>query len=303
MWKDESTVETKNRLLQCSSVMSVYNVAQLISNISACGQPVLGQPSERSPEETRGYIVGGTEATPGSSPWMAQLFETNAGAFCGGSLIAKRWVLTAAHCITEFREAHGRPLTSQNLIVKLGKHNTVRVEEHERIYTVVSIEKWEGFQPATYDNDIALIQLESDAEYSDYIKPICIIPEEFHRQHVPAGTLGTVTGWGALGESGATPTNLKEIQLPIQNQTTCDGSTDERVTPNMFCAGFAQGIVGDACEGDSGGPFVVRHESTWYQIGLVSWGEGCARAGKYGFYTKVAKYYHWIMTTMGNNCD
>ena len=70
----------------------------------------------------------------------------------------------------------------------------------------------------------------------------------------------------------------------------------------MLCAGFAQGIIGDACQGDSGGPFVMKYEGVWYQVGLVSWGEKCGQQGKYGFYTKVAKYYHWIMTTIGQNC-
>lgn len=62
----------------------------------------------------------------------------------------------------------------------------------------------------------------------------------------------------------------------------------------MFCAGYSQEVIGDACKGDSGGPFLMQHEERWYIVGIVSWGEGCGRKNKYGFYTRIANHLSWI---------
>jgi secreted trypsin-like serine protease len=68
----------------------------------------------------------------------------------------------------------------------------------------------------------------------------------------------------------------------------------------MFCAGYDREII-DTCAGDSGGPFVMKQNNKWYLVGIVSWGKGCARRGKYGFYTHVGKYYDWIQGHVGAN--
>lgn len=70
-------------------------------------------------------------------------------------------------------------------------------------------------------------------------------------------------------------------------------STNLRISVGMFCAGYDQ-IAKDSCQGDSGGPHVTRYRDTYFITGIVSWGEGCARKGKYGIYTQVSKYIRWI---------
>ncbi|CAO2579859.1 F2 [Lemmus lemmus] len=119
-----------------------------------------------------------------------------------------------------------------------------------------------------------------------------------------AGYKGRVTGWGNLRETWTTsiseiqPNVLQVVNLPIVERPVCKASTRIRITDNMFCAGFKVNDTkrGDACEGDSGGPFVMKspYNNRWYQMGIVSWGEGCDRNGKYGFYTHVFRLKKWI---------
>ncbi|XP_078540549.1 prothrombin isoform X2 [Lissotriton helveticus] len=118
---------------------------------------------------------------------------------------------------------------------------------------------------------------------------------------------GRVSGWGNLQEtwtSGgqALPQALQQVNLPIVDQETCKASTKIKVTSNMFCAGYKpdEPNRGDACEGDSGGPFVMKSpdDDRWYQVGIVSWGEGCDRDGKYGFYTHLHRMRQWMMKTI-----
>lgn len=102
-----------------------------------------------------------------------------------------------------------------------------------------------------------------------------------------------VSGFGRLGEGRQASTILQRLAVPYVDRVTCLESTQLRISPRMFCAGYNL-IAKDACQGDSGGPHVTRYGSTFFVTGIVSWGEGCARKGKYGIYTQVSKYIRWI---------
>lgn len=104
---------------------------------------------------------------------------------------------------------------------------------------------------------------------------------------------GLVSGFGRLGEGRQASTILQRLAVPYVDRHTCMESTQLRITQRMFCAGYDT-IAKDACQGDSGGPHVTRYRDTYFITGIVSWGEGCARKGKYGVYTQVSKYIRWI---------
>lgn len=104
---------------------------------------------------------------------------------------------------------------------------------------------------------------------------------------------GIVSGFGRLGEGRQTSAILQRLAMPYVDRLTCMESTQLRISTRMFCAGY-HSAPKDACQGDSGGPHVTRYSGTYFITGIVSWGEGCARRGKYGVYTQVSKYINWI---------
>lgn len=297
--KEDSGVYTCFAVHRTARCNATIDVMVEISPIPAdsCGVPTLNGPDIEKPG--KGRIVGGKDATPGSIPWQAMLYEVQAQAFCGGSLISPRWVVSAAHCIALFRKLYGRQLNMNELFVKLGKHDRLYSDREE---IISGVENWiihPNYNDNSFDNDIVLLKLNSRISYTGFTKPICLGTLHYLQTRAYNGfTMGSVSGWGELRYEGERPRYLQVLTLPIQTQTTCKASTTQTITDNMFCAGYAQETTADSCRGDSGGPFAVHIDQRWYLAGIVSWGEGCARPGKFGVYTKVGNYHQWIHDTM-----
>ncbi|XP_064633272.1 uncharacterized protein LOC135491380 [Lineus longissimus] len=274
---------------------------------SICGRPVLSQPLVKTPQVVRGRIVGGDDAPFGSAPWYVQLYSEELRGFCGGILLNSKWVITAAHCIATFKERHPRKesLNHRNFYLKLGVYDAMVRQSSEEHYMAAEngIISHENFDKAVYDNDIALIQLATEVRFTDYILPACLERIDFYQASFFAqGGVGVTVGLGRLAERvNAQPRYLKEITLPLVDPELCRNSTSYPTTSNMFCAGYDREVMGDTCAGDSGGPFVMKHADKWYLVGIVSWGEGCARTGKFGFYTHVGKYFDWIQGHVAAN--
>uniref|UniRef100_A0A8C5UBI9 Prothrombin n=1 Tax=Malurus cyaneus samueli TaxID=2593467 RepID=A0A8C5UBI9_9PASS len=251
-----------------------------------------------------GRIVGGDDAEVGSSPWQVMLYKKSPQELlCGASLISDSWILTAAHCL--YYPPWDKNLTTNDILVRIGKHVRTKYEKSkEKIALLDKIIIHPKYNwKENMDRDIALMHLKRPISFSDYIHPVCIPTKEVVQRLMLAGYKGRVTGWGNLKETWATnprnlPTVLQQVNVPIVDQSTCKASTRVKVTDNMFCAGYRpdDSKRGDACEGDSGGPFVMKNpdDNRWYQVGIVSWGEGCDRDGKYGFYTHVFRLKKWM---------
>lgn len=286
--------EDKGCTLKASAVLTVYdNISQV------CGQPVRAEPFDVS--EQRGHIVGGRDAAFGSAPWNAMLWEKDIKNFCGGVLLNEQWVATAAHCFYEFREEFKRSLNRNNLVVKLGKYDRLTKKEPQEI--IASIDTYyihEQFDSESYDFDIAVIKLESRVTFTDHVRPVCWSTVDMLQPILDGeeSAFGTVTGWGMLSDGGRYPRFLNEIRLPLPSHDDCMIAMDADVTENMLCAGYEREVIGDACIGDSGGPLTMRNGTRWYVIGLVSWGEGCAKEGKYGVYSNFPKLRDWVALTI-----
>ncbi len=233
-------------------------------------------------------IVGGTEALPEQARWQVALIANGypiaAGFFCGGSIVRADWILTAAHCVEKTAENQIRVYSGSRDLTSGGS-----------LMNVAAIEVHPQWNRDTMANDIALVKLSN---------PIAI--ESGKRELVnlatstaAAGSLLTVTGWGKTSEGGAISTRLRQVSVPLIDKAQCNGPNyyDNQVTAGMLCAGVS-GL--DSCQGDSGGPLVTTLQSaTAIQVGIVSWGEGCARPNKPSVYTDVANFNSWIIRTIG----
>ncbi|MEZ0391453.1 MAG: serine protease [Pseudobdellovibrionaceae bacterium] len=228
-------------------------------------------------------IVGGIEAKKGEFPFIVSL-QDNYGHFCGGSLISDEWVLTAGHC------AKGG--TIQNVVIGLHDQNNTAGAEVIKAKQVITHPKF-NYNILVYD--FALVQLERKTSY----KPIAFNKEEINIPNNDS-QMAIAAGWGALKESSySLSTLLQKVSVPLVSQSVCNQAYAgfNEVTDSMICAGYAEGKK-DACQGDSGGPLVVSKNNNYVLVGVVSWGEGCARPGKYGVYSKVNSVTDWIEQTI-----
>jgi len=234
-------------------------------------------------------IVNGQEAPRNAYPFMAAMmrvssYSNTARQFCGGSLIDESHVLTAAHCIEGFSASDVKTLK-----VYLGAHDIKNGQRSE--HNVIRIIKHKDFNPKTLVNDIAILTLETPARMSNTIKTVCLptYDSTFTNQQV------TVSGWGALSEGGRQPSKLHEVDVNVISNSECGGKYNSRIPgrieSTMICAA---GWQKDSCSGDSGGPLYLKQSGFAVQVGIVSWGIGCARADSPGVYTRVTKMMDWI---------
>lgn len=250
-------------------------------------------------DDDGGRIVGGQEADPGEWPWQVALVNGSTndlynGQFCGGAIIASGWVLTAAHCVED--SAPG------DLDVVAGIHNLSTPDSDYRRSDLTEIIVHPDWNTTTNDNDIALLRLATPinerAGGGGGVLPIrysALVPANIGAL---VGETSTITGWGnrAANPPGGNdfPPALHEVEVPVIANAAC-ATSYPNLTDNMICAGLPQGGK-DSCQGDSGGPMVFYNESAdeWQQIGVVSFGRGCADGAFPGVYARVSRYIGWI---------
>lgn len=237
-------------------------------------------------------IVNGVITSPGSYPWTVGI-QFGDKLYCGGSIISNRFIVTAAHCVKGINPRH--------IKLVIGDHNRKRDEKFQETRTIEKVFIRTDFVKRTFNNDIALIKLKREIIFNDDVRPVCL-PESDRSYN---GHNTTVVGWGKLSEGGNPADVLMEVIVPIITQRKCRKQTRYRaseITENMMCAGYDAGVL-DACQGDSGGPMIWRgdQDSAFTQIGIVSWGQGCARKGYPGVYTRMGRYVDWIIKTVQDN--
>jgi secreted trypsin-like serine protease len=224
----------------------------------------------RTPDSVSPRVVGGVVTGGGSYRWMVRL-----SVGCGGALVAPRVVLTAGHCVSGTGPTSGLVATAGS--GDLDSSTAVRIRSRY-------VYRAPGYHSATSGNDWALIQLE--ASY-----PLPVLP----LTPTPAYDKGLfrVLGWGATSENGGQQRQLHTALVPFVPDNTCRRaySGDPFVASQMICAGSLTHGGVDTCQGDSGGPMVRRNGAGQYvEVGIVSWGYGCARAGYPGVYTQVSTF-------------
>lgn len=222
-------------------------------------------------------IINGESIDIQEVPWQVALNKNFKG-FCGGSILSDRIILTAAHCLI------GQ--TPVDLTVRAGSRY---VEHGGQLVNVQDLKFHDAFKNtgASLYHDVGIVRLAEPLIFGAGVRAI-----DLAQQNPKNGESALVTGWGLLYDSTKhiVTSDLQGVHVGILDHKTCLETsifTPSEVTDDMICASSPDK---DACSGDSGGALVVNG----IQVGVVSWGEGCARHGLPGIYASVASYYTWI---------
>ncbi|MEC3974788.1 S1 family peptidase [Amycolatopsis sp. H20-H5] len=231
--------------------------------------PALAAQPPADPSGAQPSVVGGSRAAQGEFPWMVRLSMG-----CGGALYTNQIVLTAAHCVT--RTGANTSITATLGVIDLQSSSAKKVKStyvyRSPTYDTATGGDWALIKLASPVTGIATLPIASTATYN-------------------TGTF-TVAGWGAATEGGAQQRYLLKAQVPFVSDATCQaqgGIYSDMIPSAEICAGNLTAGGVDTCQGDSGGPMFRRdNNNAWIQVGIVSYGEGCARPHAPGVYTEVS---------------
>ncbi|XP_047999541.1 proclotting enzyme-like isoform X4 [Leguminivora glycinivorella] len=269
-----------------------------------CGKVVRNNPNP--------LVVNGRPTLEGQWPWQIALYQTQTvdnKYICGGTLVSRSHVITAAHCVT--RKGSSRVVNQNTLTVYLGKHNLRTSVEGVQIKLVSEIRVHPQYNASSYSRDASVLKLRERVTYSDFVRPACLWPDNEVDLTNVIGKKGSVVGWG-FDDKGVATEELTLVEMPVVDQETCIRSYSEffaRFTSDYtYCAGYKDGAVdkrtgtrksSSVCNGDSGGGMVFLMRNSWYLRGLVSL--SVARQNEYRcdpthyvVFTDLAKFLPWI---------
>ncbi|NXN85711.1 PRS56 protease, partial [Bombycilla garrulus] len=252
----------------------------------SCGRRGVPQTNATAP---RGRIMGGSVAPRGAWPWLVSV-RLHGELMCGGVLVGRSWVLTAAHCF-------GGNRNELAWTVVVGDHELGKPGAGKRAVPVRRILPHPKFNPKTFHGDLALLELAVPLAPSLTVSPVCLPSGSAEPS---PGTPCYIAGWGSLYEEGPAADVVMEAQVPLLSQETCRGALGkDLLTSAMFCAGYLSGGI-DSCQGDSGGPLACEDPTSHHFVlyGITSWGDGCGERGKPGVYTRVTAFTDWLSLQM-----
>nr|XP_027227473.1 transmembrane protease serine 9-like [Penaeus vannamei] len=231
-------------------------------------------------------ISGGQPASKHSYPWIAILFNGRKP-FCGGSLIDRTHILTAAHCV-----AHMSQFDISNLRVRLGAHNIMSRESTAQEFKVTRVVRHKDYNSMKLYNDVAMLTLERPAVYTAQVRPVCL--DKSQRRYAAIRD-GRQVQLGSMYEGGPQSPTLYQVRLRVWSNEDCARKYGRAAPGGIVDSYLCAGQDGkDSCQGDSGGPLVKYENGVWTQVGLVSWGIGCGKGHYPGVYSRISSFLPWI---------
>ncbi|MFI2640916.1 S1 family peptidase [Streptomyces sp. NPDC018610] len=226
-------------------------------------------------------VVGGTTTTTAEYPFVMQITDAAGNQFCGGTLVAARKVVTAAHCVAGESTGSVRVVGGRTYLD--GTDGTVS--------EVGGIWVAPDYKDAAGGDDVAVLTLSTAMPYTPakYVSPT-------DTGVYAAGTTARILGWGTTSESGGSSNQLRTATVPVVSDAGCESAYgSDFVESDMVCAGYESGGT-DTCQGDSGGPLLVGG----VLAGITSWGNGCAEAGQPGVYTRLTTFSGPVTAQVGS---
>ncbi|WAQ97274.1 NETR-like protein [Mya arenaria] len=236
-------------------------------------------------------IIGGFTASKGFYPWQVgvrRIIEPDYHShWCGGTILNKHWILSAAHCFQD--------LSKSAILVRTGDHDNKVLDDHEQEFELEEMISHPRYDDNTFDYDLALLKVKrkdgAGIKFNEEVQPACLPQED---TPYVVGEKCHISGWGK--DEYAYPNMLKSARVPIIDDATCI-RLYKTISPNMVCAGYLAGGI-DSCSGDSGGPLVCEVDGVYTVMGATSFGAGCAEANAPGVYARVTAFLPWIMDTI-----
>nr|ACE75344.1 chymotrypsin-like protein [Glyptapanteles indiensis] len=228
-------------------------------------------------------IVSGTNAAITDFPWVVSILNWKQH-FCGGALISRRIVLTAAHCLcnTNERTKSVMVFDKDAFAVATGSNNS---RHHNRVYEIEKMEVHPSYtgKPPLVLHDLGIITMKKEAVLDATVQVIGLPTEYCY-----AGQLATVLGWGYLANKGGVTSEwLQKAPVMTLSNEACLRRVPYPIGPDHICGWYRDGV--GFCDGDSGGPLVLNKEI----VGVVSMGYACG-SGFPDIYTRVHPYLPWI---------
>ena len=245
-------------------------------------------------------IVGGKSTDIRSVPWQVFVYRNSSGPggyICGGSFISTRWIITAAHCVTDDA---GAVVPISELTVYSGMSNLAKINaSHQSL--VSQIQRHPNYSAAGVLNDLALVELAAPVTFGSRRTAITL-PFDPDGAAWPAHkTAVKISGWGRTSTNGSSPNGLRSATITVKGGPLDDSKCGEwslaaqyDVVQNL-CAGWKRNGK-DICQGDSGGPYAIKVNGLWTLAGVTSFNSGlCGKSALPGIAVRITTFRDWLI--------
>lgn len=248
------------------------------------------------PEVKGVRVVSGTTPPRGAWPWQVLFLWDDKSPFCGGTLIAPQWVVSAAHCV--YGNIEDEPT---RLYVRVGGHDWRHIMGSEKDIKVAKIIRHDQYDSMTTYNDIALIKLSKPVMFNKYVQPACL-----PTGNVPVGSKCYITGYGHTSAKSKMNPVIQQGLLPVVSNEVCYEKNkhimETPVREGNICGGSGGTSPISGCQGDSGGPYVCHVNGRWELHGAVSYGSPfCKSSDMYTVFARIYYYLDWLKQKMAKH--